>query len=42
MNRNAVTFELESQLWAEPTPLRIYMKTEIDMDSGYVQVIDVQ
>ena len=42
MNRNAVTFELESQLWAGPTPLRIYMKTEIDMESGYVQVIDVQ
>ena len=42
MCRNAFTVELEGQLWAEPSPLQIYMKTEIDLESGEVRVIDLQ
>lgn len=42
MCRNAFTVELEGQLWAEPSPLQIYMKTEIDLESGEVQVVDLQ
>ena len=42
MCRNAFTVELEGQLWAEPAPLQIYMKTEIDLESGEVQVVDLK
>ena len=42
MCRNTFTVELEGQLWAEPAPLQIYMKTEIDLESGEVQVVDLQ
>ena len=36
MNRNAVGFEIEGDLWAYPTPLRLLIKTEIDSESGRV------
>jgi hypothetical protein len=29
-------------LWAEPAPLQLYMKTEIDLESGEVKVVDTQ
>ena len=41
MNKNAVVFEIEAQLWAEPAPVRLYMKTEVDLESGSFQTVDV-
>lgn len=41
MSRHAVTIGLEADLWAEPVPLRIYMKTEIDLETGQVHVVDM-
>lgn len=38
MSRNAMTFLIEGELWAQPVPLRLYLKTEIDLDSGDVRV----
>jgi type VI secretion system protein ImpF len=38
MSHNAMTFLIEGDLWAQPVPLRIYLKTEIDLDMGDVKV----
>ena len=40
MNHNALTFKIEGDLWAQPLPLRLYLKTELDLDTGTVSVID--
>ncbi len=40
MSHNAVIFEIEGQLWAQPTPLQILLKTELDLDIGDVKVTD--
>jgi type VI secretion system protein ImpF len=38
MNRNAMTFLIEGELWAQPVPLRLFLKTEIDLELGDVKV----
>jgi type VI secretion system protein ImpF len=40
MSHNAMTFEIEGQLWAQPVPQRIYLKTEIDLELGAVKLSD--
>ena len=40
MNHNAMTFIIEGELWAQPVPLQMYMKTEIDLEMGSVTVAD--
>jgi len=40
MSHNALSFEIEGMLWAQPTPLQLYLKTEIDLDLGDVQVTE--
>ena len=37
-SHNALSFEIEGQLWAQPTPLQLYLKTELDLESGDVTV----
>lgn len=31
-------FEIEGSLWCQPTPLRLFLKTAIDLETGSVQV----
>lgn len=38
MAHNALTFEIEGELWGQPMPQRLHLKTEIDMESGTVKV----
>jgi type VI secretion system protein ImpF len=38
MSHNALTFLIEGDLWAQPTPLRLYLKTQIDLDLGDVKI----
>ncbi len=38
--RNAMVFIIEGQLWAEPTPIALYLKTEVDLETGDVAVTD--
>lgn len=38
MNHNAMTFLIDGELWAQPVPLRLYLKTEVDLDVGDVKV----
>lgn len=40
MNQNAIVFEIEGQLWAQPMPAELFLKTEIDLESGQVEVRD--
>jgi len=40
MSQNALTLLIEGELWAQPIPLRVYLKTEIDLDIGGVEIVD--
>jgi len=40
MSTNSVVFEIEGELWAHPTPLRVFLKTELDLETGGVEVSD--
>ena len=39
-NHNVLGFRIEGQLWSQPIPLEIYMRTEIDLESGLTQVVE--
>ncbi|HIE39901.1 MAG TPA: type VI secretion system baseplate subunit TssE [Thiomicrorhabdus sp.] len=38
MNHNAVKFEIEGDLWAQPIPLRLFLKTEVDLEVGSIKI----
>lgn len=40
MSRHAMTFIIEGDLWAQPVPLGVYLKTEVDLETGAVTVAD--
>jgi type VI secretion system protein ImpF len=40
MNHNAITFDIEGDLWMQPLPLRLYLKTELDLETGIMDVKD--
>jgi len=40
MGRNAMVYTIEGQLWAEPTPTMLYLKTEVDLETGNFDVKD--
>ncbi len=40
LGRNAMLFTIEGQLWAEPTPMMLYLKTEVDLETGDIAVTD--
>jgi type VI secretion system protein ImpF len=37
---NVLGFRIEGQLWSQPIPLEIFMRTEIDLESGLTQVVE--
>ena len=37
---NVLGFRIEGQMWSQPIPLEIYMRTEIDLESGMTQVVE--
>jgi type VI secretion system protein ImpF len=41
MSYNAIRFMIEGMLWAHPMPLQLYLKTEVDLDTGSVSIEDV-
>lgn len=41
MNHNALVFEIHGELWAQPVPLELFMKTEIDLETGDFKVAEV-
>ncbi|MEO8999870.1 MAG: type VI secretion system baseplate subunit TssE [Rhodanobacter sp.] len=38
MDRQALTFNIESEMWAQPIPLNLYLKTEVDLETGKFKV----
>ena len=40
MNRHAMQFIIEGRLWAQPVPLSVYLKTEVDLETGTVTVAE--
>ena len=40
MNRHAMLFIIEGKLWAQPIPLSLYLKTELDLETGTVTVAE--
>jgi type VI secretion system protein ImpF len=40
MNRNSIVFEIVGQLWAQPMPSELFLKTELDLETGDVDVVD--
>ena len=39
-NHNAMNFDIEGDLWMQPLPLRLYLKTQLDLETGNVVVMD--
>jgi len=42
MNHNNMSFVIEARLWAQPMPLRLYLRTEIDLEDGEVRIAEVR
>jgi type VI secretion system protein ImpF len=40
MSHNTLTFDIEGQLWAQPAPLQIFLKTDLDLELGEVMVTE--
>lgn len=38
MTPNAIRFDIEGELWGSPLPQRLYLKTNVDLEDGTVQV----
>ena len=38
MTHNAMTFSIEAELWAQPLPLRLFLKTDLDLESGIATI----
>lgn len=41
MSHNAVSFAIEADLWAQPFPLRLYLRTQVDLEEGRIQVSEI-
>lgn len=40
MTHNALRFDIEGELWAQPVPMRLVLKSEMDLESGHVLIED--
>lgn len=38
MDRQSLVFNIESEMWAQPIPLNLYLKTEVDLETGAFNV----
>lgn len=38
MNRNSLVFLIEGEMWAQPVPQSIFVRTEFDLETGVVRV----
>jgi type VI secretion system protein ImpF len=39
--QNGLVFDIEAELWSQPIPLALYLRTEINLEDGSVRVDDV-
>lgn len=40
MDHQSLVFNIESEMWAQPIPLNLYLKTEVDLETGAFNVTD--
>jgi type VI secretion system protein ImpF len=40
LSHTAITFEIQAMLWAQPLPLELFLRTEIDLENGSVNVTE--
>jgi type VI secretion system protein ImpF len=40
MSRNAMTFLIQGQLWAQPLPIDLFLSTELDFETGTASVVE--
>jgi len=38
MDNRSLVFDIESEMWAQPVPLNLYLKTEVDLETGRMAV----
>jgi len=38
MDRQSLVFNIESDMWAQPIPMKLYLKTEVDLETGAFHV----
>ena len=38
MSGNALTFYIEGELWAQPVPMHLFLRTDVDLETGSVNV----
>jgi type VI secretion system protein ImpF len=38
MDGRSLTFRIESEMWAQPIPLNLYLRTEVDLETGRINV----
>ena len=42
IDQNKIIFEIEADLWAQPYPERLYLKTELDLERGAIVLADTK
>lgn len=40
MDRRSLVFDIRSEMWAQPIPLNLYLKTEVDLETGKLDVVE--
>jgi type VI secretion system protein ImpF len=40
MDHQSLMFNIESEMWAQPIPLNLYLKTEVDLETGAFHVTE--
>lgn len=40
MSRRALTFRIEGEMWAQPMPMALYLKTEVDLENAQFKVAE--
>lgn len=41
-SHNSMSFSIEAELWSQPLPLQLYLRTEIDLEDGNVHVRELR
>jgi type VI secretion system protein ImpF len=41
MSHHTISFDIDGYLWAQPLPLHLYLKTEVDMELGCISVKEI-
>jgi type VI secretion system protein ImpF len=42
MSRNAMSFLIQGQLWAQPLPINLFLSTELDFETGSASLTEVK